>query len=309
MHLFTLWLLLLEVPLFHPLSSSGLKFSVRHTHNGMSSEQTFYVEQDRRRTEYRNSTGGEKLGWDGSRDVRYGPRLASIVRCDVGQSVELNLDAGEFVAVPYPPKPLSKTQTEVLGLKTPEFIASDKPTLRIETLTLDTGDRRDFFGHTARRVITTRKQIPLEGSRANAQETVTDGWYIDLDTSISCDPTRLSGRPVHAFVHAFLTGGNTPIEKIEFVDEGEPESGFAIESKLTTKEAITLSNGAKKDRTFVHEMRVTQLVEGPLDLALFTIPAGFRQVEHIDRNPPADVPNQWSMTWVRFKASVARLFL
>jgi hypothetical protein len=304
MHLFTLWLLLLGVPLLHPPSSPGLKFAVRHTHDGISSEQTLYVEQDRRRTEYRNSMGGEKRRWDRSRDMRYGPQLASIVRCDVGQMFEVNLDASEFVAAPYPPQPLSKTQTEARGLKTPQFIASDKPTLRIVTSTLDTGDRRDFFGHTARHVITTRRQIPLEGSTSNAQEMVTDGWYIDLDTSISCDPKRQSGKAVHAF----LAVGNAPIEKMEFVDKGALESGFAIEWKITTKEAITLSDGTKKDQTFVHEMCVTQLVEGPLDPALFTIPSGFRQVEHIDRNPPTDLPNQWSMAWDRFKASVARLF-
>ncbi|MGC1108009.1 MAG: hypothetical protein WA876_15885 [Candidatus Acidiferrales bacterium] len=217
---------------------------------------------------------------------------------------EVNLDAGEFAAAPYPPQPLSKTQTEALGLKTPQFIASDKPTLRIETSTLDTGDRRDFFGHTARHVITTRRQIPLEGSTSNPQEMVTDGWYIDLDTNISCDPKRLSGKAAHAF----LSVGNAPIEKMEFVDKGEPESGFAIERKITTKEAITLPDGTKKDRVFVHEMRVTQLVEGPLDPALFTIPTGFHQVEYIGRNPLTDVPNQWSMAWDCFRVSLARLF-
>ena len=298
------WFLLLGVPLLHPPSSSGLKFAVRHTHDGISSEQTFYVEQDRRRTEYRNSAGGEKLRWDGSRDVRYGPHLASIIRCDLGQMFELNLDDDEYVAAPYPPQPLSKAQTEALGLKAPQFVASAKPTLRIETTTLDTGERKDFFGHMARHVITTRRQIPFEGSTSNAQEMVTDGWYIDLDTSISCDQKRLSGK--HA--HGFLRAGNAPIEKMEFVDKGEPESGFAIEWKITTKEPITLSDGTKKDRTFVQEMCVTQLIEGPLDPGLFSIPTSFRQVEHINRNPPTSLPSQWSMAWNRFKASVTRLF-
>ena len=50
------WFLLLGVPLLHPPSSSGLKFSIRHTHEGISSDQTLYIEQDRRRTEYRNAT-------------------------------------------------------------------------------------------------------------------------------------------------------------------------------------------------------------------------------------------------------------
>lgn len=298
------WLLLLGVPLFHT-SSSGLKFSVRHTHEGISSDQTFYVEQDRRRTEYRNSTGGEKLLRDGSRNVRFGPQLASIVRCDLGQIFELNLDSSEYVAVPYPPQPLSKAQAQAAGLKTPQFIASEKPTLRIETTTLDTGERKDFFGHTARHVITTRRQIPLEGSKSNAQDMVTDGWYIDLDTSIPCDHKRLSGKPVH--VHAFLAAGNAPIEKIEFLDKGEPESGFAIEWKITSKEEIGLSDSAKKEYPSVREMQVKQFAEGPLDPALFTIPTGFRQVEHIERDPPPSLPNQGS-AWERFKASVARVF-
>ena len=288
------WFLLLGVPLLHPPSSSGLKFSIRHTHEGISSDQTLYVEQDRRRTEYRNATGGAKQRWDGSTDVRYGPQLASIIRCDLGQMFELNLDDDEYVAAPYPPQPLSKAQTEALGLKAPQFVASAKPTLRIETTTLDTGERKDFFGHMARHVITTRRQIPLEGSKSNVQEMVTDAWYIDLDTSISA--------------HAFVSVGSTPIEKMEFVDKGEPETGFATESKITTKEPITLSDGTKKDQTFVQEMCVTQLVEGPLDPGLFSIPTGFRQVERINRNPPTNLPNQWSMAWNRLKASITRLF-
>lgn len=71
---------------------------------------------------------------------------------------------------------------------------------------------------------------------------------------------------------------------------------------------MTLSDGAKKDRTSVWELRVTQLVEGPLDPGLFTVPTGFRQVKQIDRDPPPNPPNPSSIAWERFKASVARLF-
>jgi hypothetical protein len=99
-----------------------------------------------------------------------------------------------------------------------------------------------------------------------------------------------------------------PVEKIEFVDNGEPETGFATEWKITSLEAITLPDSTKKEHTSISEMRVTQLIEGPLDPALFTIPTGFRQVAHIERNPPANLPSQWSIAWDRFKSSVARLF-
>lgn len=297
------WFLLLGILLLHAANTPGLKMIVRHTFGDTPSEQTIYIEGDRQRMEYRNSTGGAKR-WDGSIDMRYGPRLASIIRCDLGKAFDLNLDTNEYAAAPYPPKPFSKEEIEARGLKVPEFAASDKPTLRIQTTTVNTGERKKIFGHTARHVITTRKQIPLEGSRSEAQETVTDGWYIDLDTRTSCERKWPKGKRVHAYLRA----GDTPAEKVEFVDNGELETGFAVEQKMTSSETITLRDGTKKEHTSTSEMRVTQLEEGPLDPALFAIPLGFHQVEHIERNPPAALSSQWSIAWVRFKASVARLF-
>jgi hypothetical protein len=296
--------LLLAIPLLHASNTPGLKMIVRHTFEGTSSDQTLYLQRDRKRTEYRNWSGGSKR-LDGSADVRYGPRLASITRCDLGQAFDLNLDTGEYVATPHPPKPLSKKETEALGLRVPEFAASGKPTLRIETTTVDTGERKEFFGHTARHIITTRKQTPLESSKSEAQQMVTDGWYIDLETSISCDRQRPEGKRDHA--HALLVAGNMPVEKIEFIDNGAPETGFAIQWKITSV-AFRLRDGTKKEQTSFSEMRMTQLVEGPLDSALFAVPTGFRQVERIERNPTPILPSQWSLAWDRFTTSVKRLF-
>jgi hypothetical protein len=129
---------------------------VRNSSHEQSSEQTLYVRSDRSRTEYRNSMG---------RAV--GPRLASIRRCDLKEAYELNLDSGEYVSAPYSPEPLSKEQMEALGLKRPEFSVSATPTLRVETATLDTGERKAIFGHTARHVIT-QEGNPAGGSQREA---------------------------------------------------------------------------------------------------------------------------------------------
>jgi hypothetical protein len=57
------------------------------------------------------------------------------------------------------------------------------------------------------------------------------------------------------------------------------------------------------------ETHVIELEEGPLDPALFEVPAGFKQVDHIERNPPssafADPPKD---LWQRVKDNVASLF-
>src|SRR5262249_15485619 len=118
-------------------ANRGKKIVVQDTFAGMSKERVMYIAPDRRRMEFKNSSGGPPRR-DGSTDVRYGPPLVAITRCDLDQAFELNLDSKEYVAGPYPPKPLSQAEIKAQGLKAPQFAASDKPTLRIETTTIDT---------------------------------------------------------------------------------------------------------------------------------------------------------------------------
>jgi len=221
-HLSSICLLLVVIPLMQASQETGIKMTIRHVLAGNSSEQTIYVQGDRKRMEFRNSVGQSRS--DGSQQWLSGPRLAAITRCDLGQVFELNLDAAEYVSAPYPPKPLTQAEIEARGLSKLAKSRSGKPTLRIETTTADTGERREFFGHTARHIIITRKQIPLEGSHSEPQETVTDGWYIDLDPQVSCDRRPSKGKRAHSY----LVAGNQPAEKPEFVDVGESETGFPV---------------------------------------------------------------------------------
>jgi len=246
-----------------------------------------------------------------------GPRLVAITRCDLGEMFELNLDAHEYTSAPYPPKPFTKEQMEARGLPTTVKYVSDKPTLRIEVTTTDTGERKEMFGHIARHVLTTRKQIPLEGSHSEPQEAVTDGWYIDakpgdsndidLKQRLSCDRKWPKGAKSHAYLHA--AGRNQPIDKAEFISVGEPETGFALDSVTTTKSTYVLPGGTRKQSDAKHEVRVTQLESSPLDPALFDIPAGFKHVERIERNPAMSASsNAIEDFWQRLKASVAKFF-
>ena len=146
--------LLSAVPPLQVSESTGLKLTVRYGAAGNSSQQTIYLQGDRKRSEYRNSFGRT-----------YGPRLVSITRCDLGQFFELNLDSSEYTSTP---KPLTQDEIEKRGLQNPTTYVSDKPTLRIEVPTTDTCERKEIFGHIARHVVTTRKQISLEGSQLRA---------------------------------------------------------------------------------------------------------------------------------------------
>ena len=101
---------------------------VEYGQSGISSRHTIYLRGDRKRMEYQNSFGQKQA--DGSLRPIYGPRIASITRCDLGQSFELNLDSSEYSATPYPPKPLTREEMERRGLKVPAGYVSQKPTLR-----------------------------------------------------------------------------------------------------------------------------------------------------------------------------------
>jgi hypothetical protein len=176
----SLCLFVAAVGLLRGPEQSGMKITVRSESYGHSNERTTYIQGDRQRMEYRNAFGGR----DGA-ELKYGPRLARIVRCDLGQSFELNLDASEYTSTPYPPKALTEAEMKARGLGTPAKRQPGAPTLRVETKTTDTGERREMFGHVARHVITTTTQTPLAGSRAEAQESVTEGWYIDFEPQLS----------------------------------------------------------------------------------------------------------------------------
>lgn len=283
MHLFSPCLLVAGVPLSQASENTGIKMTIRRIFAGHSSEQTVYLKEDRKRMEFRNHAGLRKA--DGSQEWLSGPRLAAITRCDLGQVFELNLDAAEYVSAPYPPKPLTQAEVEARGRGNRNLFQSAKPTLRIEIITVDTGERKEFFGHVARHVITARKQIPLEASRSEPQETVTDGWYIDLDTRLWCDRKSSRGKRIHGYVVA----GNQPAEKAEFVDVGEPEIGFAVQLVTISKGVYTLPDGSKKQTNSKSETLVTSLELGPLDPRMFEIPSRFKHVQRIERNPRASI--------------------
>lgn len=299
MHLSSLCLLLVGVPLLQASENTGIKMTIRRVFAGNVSEETIYVQGDRQRMEFRNYAGQRKA--DGSPRWLSGPRLAAITRCDLGQLFELNLDAAEYVSAPYPPKPLTQAEIEARGLGKSDMSPSREPTLRIETTTVDTGERKEFLGHIARHVIITRKQIPLEGSHSEPQETVTDGWYIDLDPQVSCDRKLNGGKRAHAY----LVAGKQPAEKPEFVDIGESETGFAVQLVMDLKGTYTLPDGTIKPSDSKSETLVTQLELGPLDPGLFKIPPGFKHVQHIERNPSAPTSSSQTIDfWERFKAKV-----
>jgi hypothetical protein len=264
---------------------TGIKMTVQIGFDKSKSQYTSYIEADRKRMEYQNSMGG--IHADGT--LEPGPLLASITRRDLGQTFELNLEDREYVVFPYPPQ--SRKKIELATRDDPSVsrkIDSAAPTVRIETTTVDTGERKELFGRLARHVITTWKQTLRTGLHAEPQETVTDGWYIDLDTSNTCDLRWTGDRGSHAHLRPGLA-----LEKYEFVDKGNAETGLPVERKIRSLRTLKTSNGTKTEIAFTSELKITEITEGRLDPALFEIPPNFRKVDDIRLNPPLTLADRW----------------
>jgi len=281
--------------------TAGITMTVQFTDRVRKSEEVIYLQSDHRRLEYRNEYYGDTRV-DGTVGVRYGPRIADITRCDIGQSFELNVEDGQYEARPLPEPSQTKEEAAGQRLRMPQTGPPGPPELRVETTTSDTGERKNFFGHVARHVITTIKQTPLSGSRFEPFELVTDAWYIDLETRISCELWATSGIGLHATRMPRSTR-----EKYEFIEKGVPETGFAVESKDTWHSVVTQTDGTKKEISFSRETNITQFAEGALDPALFEVPTNFRKVQTIDRNPPMTLTEAWDSTRQWLKNMTGRL--
>lgn len=285
----------------HTQQTTGFKIVTRNTFGAGSNETTAYYQHDCSRTEYQTSEGHSAR--DGSVQVIYGPHTATIRRCDLGKMFFLNLDTHEYSESPDTGVRLTKALAAAReALKTAVPPPPSKPTLRIETTTTDTGERKQIFGYTARRVIITTKYIPLEGSKWIAQESTNDSWYIDVDTRLSCDEQYPPGT-------RFYSVAVGPTERIEFVAKGNAKLGFPVKSVSSS------SSSATNNHFFLHkprlktEIQVVQLQHSPLDSALFEIPPGFKLVDHINPNPvrPPE-PTRTEAFWRRVKLWLSSSF-
>jgi hypothetical protein len=243
------------------------------------SEQTLYIMADRRRMEFRRSV--QRRNNVESPEGQSELSSVFILRCDLRQSFVLHPKTEEYSSSPYPPKLATPEQATQFAAENSETTEPPKLTLRIETTTVDTGERKEMFGYEARHVITTRKQTPLDGSNSEPSQSVTDGWYIDIDRSISCDPKSPAGNKRIGIIYSGVRGAGKqiPIDRPEFVEIGARETGLPVKETQTLPMTTKFSDGTRATSAHSRESMVTVLEKAPVDPALFEVPSGYKQVE------------------------------
>lgn len=240
-------------------------------------EITTYTMGDRRRTEYHNTAQHRNVA--GSFEQADPSPDVVIQRCDLRKVIGLNTKLKQSSSSDYPPTPLTPEERKERGLDDPDWDTSTLPAVRVETKTVDTGEREEIFGQRARHVIITVTSTPIGGTKSEPSVFVTNGWYIDYDRTISCEPKAPAGPKAHDFGW-FSTGAHrTPIQKIENIQVGERETGLLVKKEGQNSVTTTIKGSNGVNLSMSYDMQTTEFFKGPLDPALFEVPPEFKEVK------------------------------
>jgi hypothetical protein len=225
---------------------ADLKVSRKMGTGGYGGESTVYIKGQRQRTEM--------------------PGMTTIQQCDLRRTIQINDQTRKYLIMPD-----DTGQPEASA----PAAAPQGPTqtrrgavVQITESIVDTGERKQMFGYTARHIKTTRvTDAPPEACNPGHTETETDGWYIDLAMGFSCDTDRPPMPP------ARRTRPDC-VDQVRTRRTGTGKLGFPVMVRTTFKNGPQSGDeGAGGGYT----QEVTDISTVTLDPSLFEIPAGYTQ--------------------------------
>lgn len=199
------------------------------------------------------------------------PSFSSLANCQSRTGFLIDLHAREyetFKVVTF----LTEAQRHEYLLKNPQSV------VQVESRTVDTGERKVFFGYAAKHLITTNKRPPDKNSGGG--EEIIDGWYIDHESGDNnCAPEYVRSDPYYVLATALVMLAGVP----QFQHNGPMPVGLAVKSTRTVRIVGAKNGGAT--RTIKSEVTVEELSDSPLSPSLFELPAGLHENQRLLPNP------------------------
>lgn len=195
----------------------------------------------------------------------YGYDQVNITQCDLKRTIQINDKVKKYFITPM------EIDTSTAA-STPASTPAPRPAtpsrsggvVTYVTTSIDTGERREMFGFTARHVkSSTTIQSSPDACNPTSYRTEIDGWYIDLSVEFNCNlgsPTAAARPPA--------PGGCR--DQVKFRREGNGKIGYPL---IETMRMLDASGNV----TFATTKEVLELSRESLDAALFDIPAGYTQ--------------------------------
>lgn len=203
-------------------------------------------------------------------------KMILIQRCDTRVIYSLNPDKREYTETHSPsPKEEAKARQE-----TQRKWSEGPPNLVIESTTVDTGETKYAFGHTARHYVTTIKETPAPELGQQPSEIVQDAWYLDVPDVTTCEP--VSRRP-RGLIVASVSGGEIRKLRPKFTYSGPEPQGMILSEKTTTRSVHVFQTGEKQNTVVTTSAEIVEISNEAIDPAIFDVPAGFTKVKQFTR--------------------------
>ncbi|HSE33900.1 MAG TPA: hypothetical protein VLA93_20175 [Pyrinomonadaceae bacterium] len=193
----------------------------------------------------------------------------NITQCDLKRTIQINDKVKKYLITPMEVDTPTASNTPAAPTAPPAPRPANPPRtggiITYVTTIVDTGERREMFGFTARHVkSSTSIQSSPDACNPNNFRTELDGWYIDLSVEFNCNvggPGATASRPP-------AVGGCR--DQVKFRREGNGKIGYPL------IETMRMYDGSGQV-TFSTTKEVIELSRESLDAALFDIPAGYTQ--------------------------------
>jgi hypothetical protein len=234
-----------------PTPANDIKIRTRSAIEGGSGfESAVYIKGARER----NEMGG-------------GAGFVNISQCDLKRTIQINDPMRTYLIQPWNTDEAEAPKTETTkdenrDERKPEPARRGGVITMTRTMT-DTGERKDFFGYTARHIKTSMiTESSPDACNQTKSKMETDGWYIDLSYGLECSDKNTGG-------YAPVRNAVTCRDRMQVKNIGAARLGYPVD--------VTTTIYDEQGRRTVMRTEVVELTRATLDAALFDVPAGYTE--------------------------------
>jgi hypothetical protein len=231
------------------IALADIKVTTKSTAGGQSYTSTTYIKGARQRIE--------------------GMGYTMIYQCDLKRMIQINDKTKTYFITP-----LGGETGGAGGAKTHGHNSSTRRggVVTYTTTVVDTGERKEMFGLTARHLKTKTVVEASEGACTPMNmEMEADGWYVDLPGGLDC--TTDSPAP------QFSAGQSDCVDEVRYKTQGTAKAGYPLTTTTRMKFNMGADAPAVNMPTSESMQEVVEFSKSPLSAALFDIPAGYTEVK------------------------------
>jgi hypothetical protein len=227
--------------------AGDFKITYKTSVSGQSMQNTTMIKGQRERSESTVSAG------------TYTMTTVNITQCDMRRTIQINDRGRKYLTTPMDDGSSSGNTSP--GAPRTSAPATRGGVVTMTVNTIDTGERKEIMGFTARHLKrTTIMESSPDACSQQKMKIETDGWYINLEYGLNC--------PNNGGSNWASTPSGGCRDRYVYKTTGPAHAGYPLQETTTMY-------GPDGSATMTMTKEVIEISRQPLDAALFDIPAGY----------------------------------